>query len=126
MFIVGPSSARRTTSLTSTTARAHGDTERRIDGRAAPLAHSRVCTLNSQNSPKGVFFTTLVTTTLSGGWWLVAGGGGFASVQTEVTSTTAEQTEMHEFSQSRQIQGRFLISDRSGRVLRIADRSATL
>ena len=63
---------------------------------------------------------------LSGGWWLVAGGGGFASVQTEVTSTTAEQTEMHEFSQSRQIQGRFLISDRSGRVLRIADRSATL
>jgi hypothetical protein len=63
---------------------------------------------------------------VAGGWWLVAGGGGFASVQTEVTSTTAEQTEMHEFSQSRQIQGRFLISDRSGRVLRIADRSATL
>ena len=31
---------------------------------AAPLAHSRVCTLNSQNSPKGVFFTTLVTTTV--------------------------------------------------------------
>ena len=47
-----------------TTARAHDDTERRIDGRAAPLAHPRVCTLNSQNSSKGVFFTTLVTATV--------------------------------------------------------------
>ena len=64
LFIVGPSSARRTTSLPSTTARAHDDTERRIDGRAAPLAHPRVCTLNSQNSSKGVFFTTLVTATV--------------------------------------------------------------
>ena len=64
LFIVGPSSARRTTSLPSTTARAHDDTERRIDGRATPLAHPRVCTLNSQNSSKGVFFTTLVTATV--------------------------------------------------------------
>jgi hypothetical protein len=57
LFIVGPSSARRTTSLSSTTARAHDDTERRIDGCAVSLAHPRVCTLNSQNSSKGVFFT---------------------------------------------------------------------
>ena len=64
LFIVGPSSARRTTSLSSTTACAHDDTERRIDGRAAPLAHPRVCTLNSQNSSKGVFFTTLVRATV--------------------------------------------------------------
>ena len=58
LFIVGPSSARRTTSLPSTTARAHDDTERRIDGRAAPLAHPRVCTLNSQNSSKVLFYYT--------------------------------------------------------------------
>jgi len=64
LFIVGPSSARRTTSLSSTTACAHDDTERRIDGRATPLAHPRVCTLNSQNSLKGVFFTTLVRATV--------------------------------------------------------------